>query len=386
LMQLSSFEEKGVGLFNIVFVGQNEFNDILLEECNRAPRQRTAVNYHLTPLTQTETEQYIDHRLKVANGQKEIFTSEAIHEVFLQSGGIPRLINIVCDLALLMTYLEGGSNVRAEAVKQGVERLRLPGERPTFTVAGTERPPALEDKVSAGEDDQILRKVVKEDAARWVKSEFLWARDKFLRARGKVPLERSSLLWAGGVALGIVLLVLVLLFYLGKQDRTSEASIEKVSQEASITPAETNPSKELGVSGAATSSSSRPTLLQEADKVPESSARRQASSGLVKAKPSKKASVQAAREESGKDADSSSSVVPPRKTITELLREENPSGEIENGTAEKREPPLGDGQGRSGQSPGPTAGPSVRETPGQETQEVEPGIVIDWLLEKREKK
>src|SRR4030042_4048896 len=144
LVELSSFEEKGVGLFNIVFVGQNEFNDILLEESNRASRQRTAINYHLSPLTRTETEQYIDHRLKVAHGQKEIFATEAIHEVFLQSRGIPRLLNIVCDLALLMTYLEGGSNVRVEAVRQGVERLRLPGERPAHIVAGTEHSPALE--------------------------------------------------------------------------------------------------------------------------------------------------------------------------------------------------------------------------------------------------
>jgi len=250
-----------------------------------------------------------------------------------------------------------------------VERLRLPGERPAFIVAGTGHSPALEDKIEteliAGKGDQIFRKVVREDAPR--------------RARGK-------LLWAGGLALGVVLLGLALLFYLGEQDRKSEASIEKVKQEGSTSQGETKPSKELGVGGAATSSSSEPTLLREVDNVSDSSVQRKASSGLAKTKPSNKASAQAARRESGKAASSASSVVPTRKTLPELLRQEKPSLEIEKGLAERREPPLEEGgEGRS-QSPVPGAGSSVRETPEKETQEVEPGIVIDWLLEKREKK
>jgi type II secretory pathway predicted ATPase ExeA len=390
LMQLSSFEEKGVGLFNIVFVGQNEFNDILLEESNRASRQRTAINYHLAPLTRTETEQYIAHRLKVANGQKEIFTPEAIHEIFLQSGGIPRLINIVCDLALLMTYLEGGRCVRVEAVKQGMERLRLPGERPPLIAAGTEHSPALEDKIgaelTAEKSDQVFGEVVREDALRWARGKFLGARDKFLLARGRFLWTRGKSLWAGGFALGVVLLGLALLFYLGKQDRTSEASIEKVKQEGSTTQVEMKPSKELGVGGAATSSSSESPLLQGAAKVPDSSAQRKASGGLAETKPSNKISAPGTRRESSKAASSASSVVPQRKTIPELLREEKVSRDIKKGPDEGEKPPLEDGRETRSQSPGPTVGSSVQETPGKETEEVEPGLVIDWLLQKREKK
>ena len=381
LMQLSSFEEKGVGLFNIVFVGQNEFNGILLEESNRALRQRTAVNYHLAPLTRMETEQYIDHRLKVVNGPKGLFTPEAIHEIFLQSGGIPRLINIVCDLALLMTYLEGGSNVRAEAVKQGVGRLRLPGERPALIVAGTEHSPALEDKVTAGRDDYILRKVVKEGAPRWVKGKSLWARDKFLWASGKVPLARGRLLWAGGIALGVVLLGLALLFLRGEQDRISEASVGEVSQEGSTSQAEMNPSTEPNVAGATASPSSEPALLQGGDKTPDPSAQRRASSGLAETRPSDKA-----RRENTKATSSARPVVPSRKAIPELFREEKAPRETEQIVDERRESPLVDGQGRRSQSPAPATGSSIEETSGTEAEEVEPGRVIDWLLEKREKK
>ncbi len=133
LLQLSSIQQDGVGLLNIVFVGQNEFNDILQQEPNKGLRQRIAVNYNLVPLTRGETEQYISHRLDVVHCKDKIFTPEAIQEIFLYSNGIPRLINVVSDLALLMTYLEGGQVVQPQAVRRGVERLRLPGERPELT-------------------------------------------------------------------------------------------------------------------------------------------------------------------------------------------------------------------------------------------------------------
>ena len=87
------------------------------------------INYNLGPLTQDETRQYILHRLKVAQCDREIFTSKAIEDIFLFSNGIPRLINIVCDLALLITYFESGTIVRPETIKKCLEKLRVPGER-----------------------------------------------------------------------------------------------------------------------------------------------------------------------------------------------------------------------------------------------------------------
>lgn len=368
LLQLSSVEENGVGLLNIVFVGQNEFNDILQQDSNRALRQRIAINYNLVPLTQAETEQYISHRLNVVHCQREIFSSEAIREIFLYSDGIPRLINIVCDLALLMTYLEGGSIVRPEAVKQSEERLRLPGERPEFMATGADHLPVIEDKirdeVTPRRENQARPEVMREEARKTARVKFLWA---------------------GAFALVVVLLGFALLFHRGEQDRKSEASIEKVSQEGSASQVEIKPSKEQGVGGAATSSSSEPSLLQGADKVPDSSAQMKTASGLAETRPSRKASAQGARSESGKAVGSRTSVVPPRKAFPQLLREEKTPREREKGFDERRESPLEDGRERRSQSPGPTTGSSVRETPEKETGEVESGRVIDWLLEKRDR-
>jgi hypothetical protein len=78
--------------------------------------------------------------------------------------------------------------------------------------------------------------------------------------------------------------------------------------------------------------------------------------------------------------------VPPGKPFAELLREENTPREREKDFDERRESPLEDRRERRSQSPGPTTRSSVRETPEKETEEVESGRVIDWLLEKRDRK
>ncbi len=101
---LSNLEAEHVRLLNIFFVGQNEFIDILQENKNRALRQRITINYNIEPLTPSETKAYISHRLKVAGAKAPLFKSETIHEIFAFSRGYPRLINIICDHALLTGY------------------------------------------------------------------------------------------------------------------------------------------------------------------------------------------------------------------------------------------------------------------------------------------
>jgi len=101
---LSNIELNDRKLINIFFVGQSEFNEILREERNVAVRKRLAVSYNLEPLDRKETETYIDHRLKIAGATENLFTSDAMRDIFFFSGGLPRLINITCDHALLIGY------------------------------------------------------------------------------------------------------------------------------------------------------------------------------------------------------------------------------------------------------------------------------------------
>jgi len=166
LRHLSNIEENGTRILNLVFVGQNEFNDILLEDTNRALRQRIAINYDIAPLTEDETRDYISHRLKIAGSGKNIFSLDAIHEIFLFSDGIPRLINIICDLALLSGYLEDAKTIEAQIIKECAEQLRLPGEktessqqkRESLPETGLENEEDFEGKIELKVDGEVRRK------------------------------------------------------------------------------------------------------------------------------------------------------------------------------------------------------------------------------------
>jgi len=123
---LSNIEMDNRKLINIFFVGQSEFNGILMEDRNRAVRQRITVSYHIEPLTETETRQYIKHRLKVAGATQEIFNPDAVREIYSFSQGYPRLINIICDHALLTGYASGLKVIDAKVIKECERELQIP--------------------------------------------------------------------------------------------------------------------------------------------------------------------------------------------------------------------------------------------------------------------
>jgi general secretion pathway protein A len=123
---LSNIEMDNRKLINIFFVGQTEFNRILMEDRNKAVRQRISVSYQLEPLTETETVQYIKHRLKIAGSSRDIFTAEAYREVYAFSRGYPRLINIICDHALLTGYAAGQKMIDADVIRECKKELDIP--------------------------------------------------------------------------------------------------------------------------------------------------------------------------------------------------------------------------------------------------------------------
>lgn len=103
---LSNLEKPHAKLLNVFFVGQEEFNDMLLDSRSRAIRQRISLSYHLEPLTREETGEYIRHRQIVAGVHKNFFPKKAVDVIYEFSGGFPRLINIICDNCLLTAYAE----------------------------------------------------------------------------------------------------------------------------------------------------------------------------------------------------------------------------------------------------------------------------------------
>ena len=124
----SNIERQDTKLINIFFVGQNEFIDIISNHQNRALRQRISINYHLEPLRESEVKAYILHRLNVAGSKEDIFNDHSIREIISFSNGYPRLINILCDHALLTGYVKGVKTIDEEIIIECANGLFLTRE------------------------------------------------------------------------------------------------------------------------------------------------------------------------------------------------------------------------------------------------------------------
>jgi len=110
LRLLWNWEQAGQRLLQIVLIGQPELRQRLMEPKWEALRQRIVLSYHLSHLSPVDTPAYIAHRLRVAalNGAATAsFTPEAIADIHAATDGIPRLINVLCDNALLVGYAKG---------------------------------------------------------------------------------------------------------------------------------------------------------------------------------------------------------------------------------------------------------------------------------------
>jgi type II secretory pathway predicted ATPase ExeA/tetratricopeptide (TPR) repeat protein len=125
---LSNIELPEEKLINIFFVGQNEINQTLaLPEC-RALRQRISLVYQIEPLSENETLAYIKHRLKVAGNEKNIFTQNAVQEIYHFSKGYPRLINTICDHALLTGYVRELIKITPDVIQECAQQFNSIGK------------------------------------------------------------------------------------------------------------------------------------------------------------------------------------------------------------------------------------------------------------------
>lgn len=114
---LTNLETSKQKLLQIILIGQPELRELLARTDLRQLAQRITARYHLEPLSREETDQYIEHRLKVAGALGEVFDTPAKREVFRLTQGIPRLINVICDRALLGAYSQGSRRVNRRLVR-----------------------------------------------------------------------------------------------------------------------------------------------------------------------------------------------------------------------------------------------------------------------------
>ncbi|MGH7768804.1 MAG: ExeA family protein [Candidatus Binatia bacterium] len=143
---MSNFETAEDKLLQIVLAGQPELADRLNAPELRQLKQRIVLYLQLKPLNFGECAEYIATRLEIAGVGRPIFTSEALEAVYGYSGGLPRLINILCDNGLLAAYSTGSRRVRADMIREVAEERSLTiqsEEAPRMKLAasmGFERP------------------------------------------------------------------------------------------------------------------------------------------------------------------------------------------------------------------------------------------------------
>ncbi len=122
---LSNLETGTSKLLQIVLIGQPELNKTLLKPEFRQLRQRINLRYHLQPLSEKETNEYIVKSLKIAGAKRSMFTKQAVKEIYRYSGGMPRMINILCDNSLLGGYSSNQRIIDKKLVKEAAKELQL---------------------------------------------------------------------------------------------------------------------------------------------------------------------------------------------------------------------------------------------------------------------
>jgi general secretion pathway protein A len=120
---LTNLETNTQKLLQIILIGQPELRDLLARNELRQLAQRVTGRYHLHPLSAAETAAYVRHRLRVAGATSDIFSSMALAELFHLSGGVPRVINVVADRALLGAYTQDRHRVTNGLVRHAAAEV-----------------------------------------------------------------------------------------------------------------------------------------------------------------------------------------------------------------------------------------------------------------------
>lgn len=121
---ISNLETETDKLIQIVLSGQPELLSVLAREELRQLNQRITVRYHLLPMGFESTQRYIEHRMELAGRYKAAeFSNAALKRIFRYSGGVPRLVNIVCDRALLVGFSEETRLITGDMAAQAVSEI-----------------------------------------------------------------------------------------------------------------------------------------------------------------------------------------------------------------------------------------------------------------------
>jgi len=137
LRLLTNLETDEQKLLKIILLGQPELKELIAHPSLKQLSQRITARFHLSPLTQSDIQPYIQHRLTIAGGNGQLFSSKRCREIYRLSNGIPRLINVLCDRALLGAYTRNTQQIDQHILAQAARETL--GIEPDFTVHSRSR-------------------------------------------------------------------------------------------------------------------------------------------------------------------------------------------------------------------------------------------------------
>lgn len=129
LRLLTNLETHSKKLLRVILIGQPELQDLLRRQELRQLAQRITARYHLLPLAEQDTQRYIAYRLQVSGANRPLFTAAAAKKAHQLTQGIPRLLNLYCDRALLAAYTDSSPDVKPPHLNQAAVELGGPSQK-----------------------------------------------------------------------------------------------------------------------------------------------------------------------------------------------------------------------------------------------------------------
>ncbi len=213
-------------VLQLMLLGQPQLRDLLHQPALQQFVQRVAASFHLGRLSAADTQNYIHHRLSVAGGQYEIFTAEACEAVHHYSNGVPRLINLICDTALVYGYGAGSRIITDEIVDEFAEsravHLLTPLEprkqpRRPRTEQTLENASDVGDRAADGQSNNAVTRVPPTDTQ---STSHMRESPEKPSDRAGSRADRRFILWALGLVVSLLLLDMGLgLVWYGTADR-----------------------------------------------------------------------------------------------------------------------------------------------------------------------
>lgn len=362
LSNLAVLEENGTPLLRLAFFGESRFRDRVNDEANRVLFESAGVRLTLDPLTRDETAQYIRHRLRVAQCERELFTSDAVEEIFAFSQGLPLLINRACEAALSRAFYLGEQLVPQDTVREALKGMLAEKEAP----AGAGGDPAAEGAAGgSGRHDE--------------------ADDEDEPGIPAGQVRRRSRSWIAYAVLGCLLVALIALASFVLKGRSPAPPLAVVKKTVTLPPA---PSAEKA--------ETVPAVKGQGPDQPERAQEPVVSPGHA-APPAQKAEAVSAVKGQGPDqperqqAPVVSSVQAPSREPEIRDEKKKPrqaartrQAAVKSPRRESAPPAGGSPAADAGSAPvADRAGTASRETAPQKAEQVESGEVIDWVLKKR---